>query len=400
MPAKLPTPGRDRQGAEGQGGLPPAGEGGLHEERGEDGEEAAEAAQCRVGAQGEDDVRAHPTPASAGHRDLRGGEDVGLQLAGRHVDVPRQPEGEHPGRRGRRRRSRRAPRGTRARRDPGPEAARDPCGGQPEDRQAGVGRRQRHGRRQHPRDDRGAQHVVRLRQHQDAERRRVEPEVVEVAQHHQRQDGPADMAAGHRPPAAALQPVQRGADDRRHDGERRHRDQQVQRHVAALGVGRRGEEEGAGQGDGDHRVAGHVQGVDPQQLGQAALAGAVGPAGRAHPVRGGGGELPGTGHRHAGDGDLRPRAAGGSSGTTSVGCSSGECQPAAPVGPPGCGTPSGVVSTRSGLLGPECPPTARAGAHRAVGGRRARVHGAARACAGGARPPGRGRPARSGTMAR
>ena len=53
--------------------------------------------------------------------------------------------------------------------------------------------------------------------------------------------------------------------------------------------------------------------------------GAVGPAGRPHPRGGGGGELPRPGHGHPGDGDLRaPAAAGrrGSSGTTSVGCSS------------------------------------------------------------------------------
>ena len=226
---------------------------------------------------------------------------------------------------------------------------------------------------QHAGDDGGPQHVVRLRQHQDAERRRVEPEVVEVAHHDQRQDGAADGAAGQRPAPAALQPVQRRTDDRRDDRERRHGHQQVEGDVAALRVGGRGEEEGAGQRDGDHRVAGHVQRVDPQQLGQAALAGAVGPAGRAHPPGG------------AAAVSCRERAtatrvtvtfggrAGGSSGTTSVGCSSAVRHPgAASVGPPGCGTPSGVVSTRSGPLGPACPPTARAGANRAVGGRRAR----------------------------
>ena len=51
-----------------------------------------------------------------------------------------------------------------------------------------------------------------------------------------------------------------------------------------------------------------------------------------------------------------------------MGCPSGECQPAPPVGPPGWGTPIGAVSTRSGLLGPESP-TDRARL-RARGGRR------------------------------
>ena len=133
--------------------------------------------------------------------------------------------------------------------------------------------------------------LLRLRQHEDAERRRIEPEVVVVGGHHQRQHAPAEVAGGDRPPAAALQPVQRRPDDRGEHGERGHRDQQVQRDVAALGVGGRREEQRPGQRDGDHRVPGHVQGVDPQELGQAALAGAVGPAGRAHPVGRRDGEL-------------------------------------------------------------------------------------------------------------
>ena len=250
-------------------------------------------------------MRADPPASSPPHRDLRGGEHVGLELAGRHVDVPGQPHGEHPGGEEDDRGRAELPVEAEHRGDPGRDGARDPRGGQAEHRETRVGRRQRHRRRQHPGDHRGPQHVVRLRQHEDAERRGIEPEVVEVAHHHQRQDGAAQMAGRDRPAAAALQPVQRRPDHRGQDRERGHGHQQVERHVAALGVGARGEEQRAGQRDGDHRVAGHVQGVDPEQLGQPALPGPVGPAGRPHARRGGRRQLAGARHGHPGDRDLR-----------------------------------------------------------------------------------------------
>ena len=292
VPAKLPMPAAAAIAPSARVASQPPGKLGLHQERGEDGEEPAEAAQRRVGPQRQHDVRAHRTPPSAGDQDLSRCEDVRGHLPRWHVDV--RGQAERKGADGREDRGGRVEQPFEAERprDAGPDGAGDSGCGQPEHRQPGVRRGQRHRPRQHAGHDGGAQHVVRLRQHEDAERCRVEPEVVVVGGHDQCEHAPAEVAGGDRPPAAALQPVERGPDDRREDGERGHRDQQVQRDVAALGVGGRREEQGAGQGDGDHRVAGHVQGVDPQELGQSALAGAVGTAGRAYALGRRGGQLP------------------------------------------------------------------------------------------------------------
>jgi hypothetical protein len=191
-------------------------------------------------------VRARRAPPTE-HRDLAGGEDVGRHLADRHVDPARQPDRQHRGEGEHRGGGAELPAETEQRGDAGAQPAEHATGGQPEHRHPRVGRRQRHRRREHPGDDGRAQHVEALGQHQDAQCRGVQRQVVERGGHQHGQQRPAGQAGGQRPTAAVLEPVEDRADHRRQQHERRHGHQQVERHVAALGVHRGGEEERAGQ---------------------------------------------------------------------------------------------------------------------------------------------------------
>ena len=83
-----------------------------------------------------------------------------------------------------------------------------------------------------------------------------------------------------RPAAAVAEAVEEGADQRRHDREREHRQAEEQRHLAARLARGHLEEEGAGQRDRDGGVARGVEGVQLDQPGQPGVAGALG-AGRA-----------------------------------------------------------------------------------------------------------------------
>ncbi len=191
--------------------------------------------------------------------------------------------------------------------DDADEAAADEGRAESEDRQPGVGLDERHPRRDEAGRGRAADHAVGLGEHQRAEGTRVEHEqVARVQRHDQRQHAAAERAAGHRPAPAVLEAVERRADHRCDDRERRHRDQQVEQDVPALGVRRRAEEDGAGQRDRDHRVRAVAQHLVPDERGQPGLAGAVGLAGRADPL----GDVPRALHTAAGDAARQSRGRG------------------------------------------------------------------------------------------
>ena len=178
-------------------------------------------------------------------------------------------------------------------------------GDQPEHRQPGIGLDQRQVGRHQPRRGRGPDHRVGLGQHQRPERGREQHQQVgEVPGHHDRQHRPSQRGGGHHPPPAVLHPVQRGPDHRRDDRERGHRHQQVEQHVAALGLRRRGEEHRAGQRDGHHRVGRVGHHLVPDERRQAGLAGAVGLAGRDHLVGEQPGEVAAADQHGAGDRDV------------------------------------------------------------------------------------------------
>jgi hypothetical protein len=92
-----------------------------------------------------------------------------------------------------------------------------------------------------------------------------------VPGHDDREDRPADGGACHRPAPAVLQPVERRPDERGKHREGRHGDQQVEQHVAALGVRGGTEEDGAGERDRDHGVGAVAEHLVPDEGGQAGL---------------------------------------------------------------------------------------------------------------------------------
>ena len=110
---------------------------------------------------------------------------------------------------------------------------------QTEHGQPGIDPDQVDGRWQHARRHGAAQHAERLGQHHHSQRARVEHPgreaaggAVVVGDQHHGQRGAQDERRGQRHPAAVLQPVQRGPDQRGDHRERRDGDQQVQRHLA------------------------------------------------------------------------------------------------------------------------------------------------------------------------
>ena len=116
---------------------------------------------------------------------------------------------------------------------------------------------------QHPRRDGRLEHDERLRQHQRAQRGRVEQPGVVLERHHDGEHGAQGEGEGERRAPAALHAVEQRPDHRRDHGERRRGDREVERDVGdALGPGR-GEEQRVGQRDGDRRVdrVGHHRGV-------------------------------------------------------------------------------------------------------------------------------------------
>ncbi len=148
------------------------------------------------------------------------------------------------------------------------------------------------------------EHDERLRQHQRAQRGRVEQPGVVLERHHDGEHRAQGEGEGERGAAAALHAVEQRPDHGRDHGERRRRDREVERDVRdALGLGR-GEEQRVGQRDGDRRVdrVGHHRGV-----GEGGEARAVGPVRRRRAVERPHralGELPAPHGRHPRHGDL------------------------------------------------------------------------------------------------
>ena len=96
---------------------------------------------------------------------------------------------------------------------------------------------------------------VRPGQREHPERGRVEPEAVEVVGDHPGQERPAEHGGGQRVAAAVPEVVEQRADHRCQQRERHHRDEQVERDLAAGLAERHVEEDRAGQPDRDQRVA-------------------------------------------------------------------------------------------------------------------------------------------------
>ena len=132
--------------------------------------------------------------------------------------------------------------------------------------------------RQEPRYDGASDHAVRLRGDEHAERGRVQLDAAgrDGAREDQGQQGAGQHRARHRGAAAVREAVQEGADDGGEEGERRHGDGEIERDAAAGLVGRHREEDGGGEGDGDHDVAGAVHRVQFDELAEARLARPVG----------------------------------------------------------------------------------------------------------------------------
>src|SRR4051794_25849038 len=100
--------------------------------------------------------------------------------------------------------------------------------------------------------------------------------VGQCTRHQPRGDRAAEHRRGKRIAATVSEAVQGGPDHRRDHGERGHRDEQVDRHPTARGVGVDGEEQRAGERDGDERVGCGSRRVQLDQFGQSGLVGAFG----------------------------------------------------------------------------------------------------------------------------
>ena len=96
-----------------------------------------------------------------------------------------------------------------------------------------------------------AGHAVGLAHGQHGERLGEQHQAVEVVEHHEADDGP-DAVDGHdHPAAAAVGAVEGRADERGDQGQRGHREGEVEEDLPAGVVGVEVEEERAGQRDGD-----------------------------------------------------------------------------------------------------------------------------------------------------
>ncbi len=121
-------------------------------------------------------------------------------------------------------------------------------------------------------DDGGYQRAlgdgVGLGQHEEHERQREQPQAVEIHDEEHGDDGAAEAGEDHHQPPPTPHAVERGTEDRGHYGERRHGQQQIERHLPPGGLGADVEEERAGERDGNGGVAGGRRGVGPGQPGE------------------------------------------------------------------------------------------------------------------------------------
>ena len=109
---------------------------------------------------------------------------------------------------------------------------------------------------------------VGLAEHEDDEGLGEQQEAVDVPGHQQARHRPADAGPDHEQAPPAGHPVERRAHQRADDGERRDRQQQVERDPSAGLTGRDREEQRPGERGGDERVDGRRQGVDPGEPGE------------------------------------------------------------------------------------------------------------------------------------
>lgn len=114
--------------------------------------------------------------------------------------------------------------------------------------------------------------AVRPGQREHPERRRIQPETVQVIGDQPGQERPAEHGGGQRVPPAVPEMVEHRADHRGEQCERHHRHQQVERHTGACLAERRTEEDRAGEPDGDQGVSGAGRSVQIEQPGHARLA--------------------------------------------------------------------------------------------------------------------------------
>ena len=153
---------------------------------------------------------------------------------------------------------------------------------------------------QQPGRHRAAHHPVGLLQDQHAEcGRKQRQRIVQGRGHPPAQQAPGEQRAGHDVAASLLNPVQHRPDERREHHERRHRDEQVENHLAARLVERGVEEQRPGQRH-DHEGVPDV--ARRGQLDQVREAGAARAGGTGDPV-----EEPARAARRAGAG---PRGTG------------------------------------------------------------------------------------------
>ena len=112
----------------------------------------------------------------------------------------------------------------------------------------------------------GARDRVRLLEHQDAERERVDDEALgrrlgDELRHREAEDPTADARADDHEATPTLDPVEGGPHDGSHHGERGHGQEQEQEDVAAGGARRLGEEQGPGEGRRHARIGGDARGM-------------------------------------------------------------------------------------------------------------------------------------------
>ena len=232
-------------------------------EREEEGEEADPTAQQRHRAPGEDDARRVQL--------------LLLRLVERLVDLlrlrdlPREGgrDDEHDGREPER--PRRVV--TRELVDDDRRRTTDEAGNDADEREPGVGVDELLAVLHHRRHQRALGDGVRLRHHEHAERQREDEEplgrrAVDRAGHEEAQDGPAGAGDEHHDPAPALGAVEQRPQQRRHHGERGHRDDQVEQDLRPRRRQRRGEEERAGQRDREADVAAQAGGVRDREPGE------------------------------------------------------------------------------------------------------------------------------------
>ena len=112
------------------------------------------------------------------------------------------------------------------------------------------------------RDHGALRNRVRLLQDENRERKREQPQRIDVVDHQERRNGAAGGRADDHQATPTLGPIDRRAEQRGNDGERCHGQRQIERHAATGVVGADREEDRTGQGDGDRGI-----GCRPERMG-------------------------------------------------------------------------------------------------------------------------------------